>query len=369
MYATSGIAEITGIPAAEMRGRSFYFCVSENCLKDAIECLEEAKGNDSIAYLRFWFRDPRKGESSVDSSPSDTDEEMTTDASVRDSSYEPSAITDLADGEDTPMGDAPPELAHDSSGSSGESTRPADGHEAIFGTLRGDSSSASSMDPSPVERPTRLHHDNDEDAAAAIELEAVISCASDGLVVCLRRARPLIPPPIHRPSKPVYKNGLFAAPWARHPVLPPVETRPGAGYAPNFAPSLSPHGVRHNDATASVRANGSNSSDFMTAIRDQAIFAWALTSINGALANYCLSEPQAGAIPSNGLPIWTNDDKSPATSPKSNASAETDRAGLSPKNGRHLPEAIRNDEQINRLVFGDPGLARSIHQDGQPGGR
>ena len=44
---------------------SFYYCIAENCLQDAIKCLENAKGNDSIAYLRFWFRDPRTQDAST----------------------------------------------------------------------------------------------------------------------------------------------------------------------------------------------------------------------------------------------------------------------------------------------------------------
>ena len=57
MYATSGVEEILGIPSDEMIGRSFYFCIAQDCLQDAVKCLESAKGNDSIAYLRFFFLD------------------------------------------------------------------------------------------------------------------------------------------------------------------------------------------------------------------------------------------------------------------------------------------------------------------------
>ncbi|KAF2455074.1 hypothetical protein BDY21DRAFT_264687, partial [Lineolata rhizophorae] len=60
MYATSGIEQIIGIPSEDMKGRSFYYCIQQNCLQDAVRCLEQAKGNDSIAYMRFFFRDPRQ---------------------------------------------------------------------------------------------------------------------------------------------------------------------------------------------------------------------------------------------------------------------------------------------------------------------
>ena len=33
------------------------------CLRDAVRCLEGAKANDSIAYLRFWFHNPLLDES------------------------------------------------------------------------------------------------------------------------------------------------------------------------------------------------------------------------------------------------------------------------------------------------------------------
>src|SRR2546423_5126128 len=58
MFATSGVANILGIRAEQLIGKSFYFCIAENCLSDAVRCLERAKANDSIAYLRFWFRNP-----------------------------------------------------------------------------------------------------------------------------------------------------------------------------------------------------------------------------------------------------------------------------------------------------------------------
>lgn len=59
-------------------------------------------------------------------------------------------------------------------------------------------------------------HTND-----AFELEAVVSCTSDGLVVVLRRARPPIPDP-QLPLMPAfnYERGLFAAPWSLQPIEP-----------------------------------------------------------------------------------------------------------------------------------------------------
>jgi len=80
MYTTTGIQRIIGIPNENMTGRSFYYCIAENCLEDAVKCLETAKSNDSIAYLRFWFRDPRQD----DQADPYTSDARNTDASVTD---------------------------------------------------------------------------------------------------------------------------------------------------------------------------------------------------------------------------------------------------------------------------------------------
>lgn len=62
MFATDAVASILGLRSDQVHGKSFYECIAENCLLDAIKCLESAKANDSIAYLRFWYRDPRREE-------------------------------------------------------------------------------------------------------------------------------------------------------------------------------------------------------------------------------------------------------------------------------------------------------------------
>jgi hypothetical protein len=62
MFATNGLDAILGVSSEQLKGKSFYYCIAENCLPDAIRCLEGAKANDSIAYLRFWFRNPLQGE-------------------------------------------------------------------------------------------------------------------------------------------------------------------------------------------------------------------------------------------------------------------------------------------------------------------
>lgn len=362
MYATSGLEDVIGIPAASMHGRSFYYCIAENCLQDAVKCLENAKGNDSIAYLRFWFRDPR-----IDDGPpapdEDSDEEMTTEASEDTDGggvglqTQPGTSPDSAGSSAsnavhvTPsmeMGGMEGDMKPESRTSSGDSTRAADTHEAIFGESRRAESLSSSLHPSPERTgasPRPAHAD-------PLELEAVISCTSDGLVVCLRKAKPMIPHPTQRPSRPAYQNGLFAAPWAVNPILPPIDARPGAGFGSAFAPALGPHGARHNNSSPQ-RVGGPPQQDFMSAIRDQAIFAWALTGINGALAEYGQGKPLGESMPQDGLPVWASD-------PRQLAADSTNRNGW--HSGQEMFGSSSRSPQDGRPgahIFGDPGLDRN----------
>lgn len=328
MYATSGLQDVIGIPAETMRGRSFYYCIAQNCLQDAVKCLENAKGNDSVAYLRFWFRDPR-----IDDEPlasEDSDEEMTTDTSEGgvDLSREHDSPLSERDGMDVDVNDMKPTSRHSSGVSS---TRISDTHEAIFGEARAAESSASS---SP-DREGIVHE--------PIELEAVVSCTSDGLVVCLRRARPMIPHPTNsRSAPPAYENGLFAAPWALEPVLPPLDTRAGCGMATN---PLAPQRRTSNNVAV-------EQSDFMNAIREQAVFAWALTGINGMLAAYGEGKPAGESTPDGGFPIWANDPRSQGDDSGSNGyNSGQDFFGSAHKSPR--------DGRPSANIFGDPGLNRN----------
>ncbi|KAJ5974172.1 hypothetical protein N7481_011382 [Penicillium waksmanii] len=126
MYATSGVQDILGLSPRQLVSKSFFYCIQEECLRDAVRCLEGAKANDSIAYLRFWFRNP---------------------------------------------------LQEDNLNAEGEAETPEyDGYTSAGVTA--DSSG---------------HAYRDHVAPPPVELEAVVSCTSDGLVVILRRARAPIP--------------------------------------------------------------------------------------------------------------------------------------------------------------------------------
>ncbi len=66
MHATRAVSSILGITAGELKDRSFYECIQEHCLPEAIRCLESAKTNESIAFLKFWYRDPRRAKGDGD---------------------------------------------------------------------------------------------------------------------------------------------------------------------------------------------------------------------------------------------------------------------------------------------------------------
>lgn len=323
MYATSGIEEIVGISSEDIKGLSFYFCIAENCLEDAVKCLETAKGNDSIAYLRFWFRDPRQNEPAVTSDEEMTDTSVSGDDGTDTQSSSPEltrpsvssgpASTPCENASHSeilarPVADAilqdenphsqrepPATPPANSRTSSGDSINPIAASTAIFEQpepARSNSSALSSAPttPGPFDGP--------------IELEAVVSCTSDGLVVCLRKARALIP---SLPAIPLQQGGVFAAPWAPEPVFfPPLQVEGFLGEP----------------------TNGPSKAAFLNSIREVGAFAWALTGINGCLADYARGTPLNEAQPEGGFPVY--DPIAPPDPDSGNASLASldDEAGM-----------------------------------------
>ncbi|KAL8934201.1 MAG: hypothetical protein Q9211_005350 [Gyalolechia sp. 1 TL-2023] len=329
MYATNGLADILGITAEELNGKSFYYCIQENCLKEAVKCLESAKANDSIAYLRFWFRDPRQDD------PPDRDERMTDGNSSGDDdeggvhlsglmdeegsehalTSDSSNIHSSAEQSSTARSSLEPRPYHEnhetnpgamdtnSRSSSGNSTDlGGNSNDAIFDQPAAAQSSSSSFSLATPER------DMQSFRQCQIELEAVVSCTSDGLVVVLRKARPTIPQipePRTAPVEHPYRNGLFASPWATDPIMPCSQQRPLYMQQNSYEPDPA---LRSSAAPAGVPAMESpaNSADFMNTIRDVAVFAWALTGINGSMAQFSRGKPRGEAQPPGGLPIWSD---------------------------------------------------------------
>ena len=322
MYATDAINIILGVTAEQFKEKSFYECIQENCLPDAIRCLESAKANDSIAYLRFWYRDPRRAEdldeemrqASVSSDSENGGVElhghMKVDAipaaeasgsgsgsaneggSALHSSHETSA--DEAHGTST-QSTRPAQAAHTSSGESSTDIDQNPSHVILDGAQTSRSSTSSIL----VSPGNRRRVRPAERAAAPppvepFEIEAVVSCTSDGLVVVLRRARPIIPA-AHLPQPapvPMYPNGLFAAPWGANPIRP-HQYQPEAN-----------NPFIHGFEAPVVPAGGPPSDALMNSIREVGVFAWSLAGINGNIASYGRGVPQGEAQPPAGLPIW-----------------------------------------------------------------
>ncbi|KAL8780517.1 MAG: hypothetical protein Q9194_000875 [Teloschistes cf. exilis] len=320
MYATNGLADILGITAEELNGKSFYYCIQENCLKEAVKCLESAKANDSIAYLRFWFRDPRRDdhpdrdERMTDANSSGDEDDggvhlselmdedgsehaMTSDSSVAPCSAERCVANQSRSGQDTHNNSMDP----NSRSSSGNSTDLGDNsNEAMFDRpVIAESSSSSFSLPTP-------ERDMQSFRQCQIELEAVVSCASDGLVVVLRKARPTIPQTAGSRAEPVehpYTNGLFASPWANDPMMPHPQQRPMYAQQNHYRPDARLRSTATEAGVPTVEPPPTQT-DLMNTIREVAVFAWALTGINGSLAQYSRGKPLGESQPPDGLPIW-----------------------------------------------------------------
>jgi hypothetical protein len=310
MFATSGVQEVLGIEPEALTGKSFYLCIEENCLQDSVKCLESAKANDSIAYLRFQYRNPLQTISQTHSATmsdieeSDTDEDggvaipnSRSSVSMRDSATpQPNGGAALVDG--VHSSDSVPQL-HDVASGHHLSDRMTNGTNGLLGPGshgHGDrSSSDQSMDQARDARDaifdppegviSGASSTNSTPDESSIELEAVISCTSDGMVVVLRRAHELAPP-ILQASTPPYQH-VFASPWASASSANELMDQSTPVSNIGFPASQDP-----------VQAG------LMAAIRDVAVFAWSLTGINGSLAQYAKGKPTGEAAPPGGLPVW-----------------------------------------------------------------
>lgn len=249
LYATHALGDILNFPPDEAIGKSFYECIQENCLQEAVDALERAKENDSIAYLRFQWRDPRQApgpgqahrRNIQQNQPGGRQNQRYHQAEGSRST----AVQNWVDRDDS-VGDGMGGMDghdgnHDTDMVSDEDQ--ADDDDGEY--LSGNSTSQSSMSQSPE---------------PVLEVEAVVSCTSDGLVVVLRKARPIIPAPHHPP---LY-HGIFASPWAHAPLVPPPQQIPIPGGPP--------------------------AGDFMDSIRQVAVFAWSLRSINENLLRFAQNQ-------------------------------------------------------------------------------
>ena len=329
MYATNGLYDLLGISADDLCGKSFYYCIQENCLQEAVKCLESAKANDSIAYLRFWFRDPRLDEQPDHDEPmqdahsSEDDDEGGVHLNNRPYRYgSENAMTSVSSGHSSRRGTDPSsdpnhqflrqpsyDMDPNSRSSSGNSTDlDSNAHDAIFDnptTARSSISSNSAPATRSSPRPSRSRRQE-------VELEAVVSCTSDGLVVVLRKARalhfalhPRFAQLAGRTVQHPYANGFFASPWANHPTYSNPSQGPQYAQPDLFSPNgvpLQPCAAQANTAASA----GPATEDFMRSIREVVVFAWALTGINGSLTQYARGRPIGQAQPMR-LPVWEPD--------------------------------------------------------------
>ena len=322
MYATNGLAPLLGISAQDLVGKSFYYCIQENCLSEAVRCLENAKANDSIAYLRFWYRDPRReylddeDESMSEGQSSDQDSEeggvrlnLSVDGETSNSRALSSSSSDRY--ASSRLRPSHPAAADRRSGHSSSSTDQYNSSpDQVFDrNTTGTRSSASSL---------TIEHSGSGLSAAdqngdgpQRELEAVISCTSDGLVVILREARPFVldslrpPPKIRQPN---FSNGYFASPWAQEPILPDMQPHfDGGGVSAPPLTNQLPSYFDPQHVPGGAGPTGPPAEAFWQSIRECAVFAWGLTGINGSLAQYGRGAPAIGAQPSGGLPVWQKD--------------------------------------------------------------
>jgi PAS domain S-box-containing protein len=327
LYATEAVSDILGVTSGQLMGKSFYECIQENCQADAIRCLESAKANDSIAYLRFWYRDPRRPEDlnneveenhempDLHSSDSEdggvelnADVEMASPSLREQSSSQPSEVHHSSSddhihrsGSDESRAINPPSESPEMDQSS--SNAMSDQAQEQAQASRSSTTSSSvliSREAHPEAR--SIAPEPQAEAFEPFEIEAVVSCTSDGLVVVLRRARPMIPqpqPPQQAVAAPQYANGFFAAPWGANPIRAHQYQAGDPQLA--FQHRLMPDVAR---AQVPVSNGGPPAEDFMNAIREVAVFAWSLAGINGNIAAYGRGTPRGEAQPPGGLPIW-----------------------------------------------------------------
>lgn len=214
MYATNTVSSILGAEPDEIRGKSIYDCIAGNCWRDAIRCLESAKANDSIVYLRFWSRDPLV---EVD----ERDVEMA-DQAVEASENSLGSGMRPDDAIDISTCDGLPSLIKREVTSSPPIEWPAAadelGTQHMLSATPGDqaqiANTRNSQRPAALQGQQGRHHTE----RPACELEAVVFCTSDGLVMVIRKARPPIPS-LHTPTPTPPSNsdnGSLAVSWSGH---------------------------------------------------------------------------------------------------------------------------------------------------------
>ncbi|QSZ35689.1 hypothetical protein DSL72_006811 [Monilinia vaccinii-corymbosi] len=317
MYCTDAIEKVLGISKDYMVGKSFYECIQQQCLTESIAAIESAKGNDSIAHLIFWCRDPRHPHE------------------IEELNQALDSVSDISGSEDEDEGGS---VGENSSTSPSTRTRSAS-QPTRGGVVRRNNRQRSGDNPTtrevlPVFQP--------------IQLEAVISCTSDGLVVILRKA-PIASPVEHR----------AIAPWGVNPIAPHVH-RPDANdrfvHGPE-APALQP---------------GASQEDAIRSIRDVAVFAWALCGINGNIGAYGHGKPGPRSQP-KALPVYAPYGPAEIDPPLNQAEVDwARRLGKRKETGHslgHIFREERNERREKRRKMAVTGVGEMRPDGYQPSAR
>jgi hypothetical protein len=128
----------------------------------------------------------------------------------------------------------------------------------------------------------------------SVEIEAFVSCTSDGLVVIIRRARELPSQGTSSSAAGTSRQGIFAAPWAAEPVA--AHYGPATSHEPHL--QQPPPQQLPESAVQEIRSTGGPPMDqLMASIQEVAVFAWALVGINRNLSSYSHGNPTGDAQP------------------------------------------------------------------------
>jgi hypothetical protein len=239
LYATHAAQLVLGCDPDQAVGRSFYEFVDGGYLYGAVNAIENAKKNDSIAYLRILWK--------------------TTLEPITDDDIMQGRVGDVDDNDD----EADEEVM-DEHQSPGQHRRyPQTG------------STSTALEPIPDD---------------CLEVECLISASSDGLIVVIRRAPPLegYPPNVRPP-------GIFASPWSPSPwppfvISPPppptldLTHHPPVGELVESIPSLPRPAANMVLETAPVEP-GPSGQDVMNSIQDVSVFAWSIAMLNEGVSD------------------------------------------------------------------------------------
>lgn len=298
MFSTRAISSVLGIEIDEIAGNSFYDYVQDSCLDEAIRCLEAAKENDSITYLRFWSKDPRRGEDMENRHGTTAESERrrgTRGENCKSQTY-PGVVslskpyllqsTYRISRRATCYTSERRLLSRNRNLlKSIESELPLD-RDGLEVELEVDDVGTATQHPTMRSKPS-------------IEMEAVVFCTSDGLVVVLRQARPPIPmlnPP--RPHQQT-RGDISAAPWGQQiPQIrymrEPFPTRPLGDTRHMTAPLVGSLEKGQENAT----------SQLINSIRDVAVYAWTLVGTNPDISVHGPGISEARTISPKQQQVW-----------------------------------------------------------------